>query len=80
MNKTLILQKILSVIMLDICILCMVLLHDISMLLFCAPFYLTGLFSKEDVLCVAKSETTVEVSNGSNFSDQRNRQNCDKAV
>lgn len=67
MNKTLILQRFLSMAMLGICILCMVILHDLSMLIFCAPFYLTGLFSKEDVLCISKKESTTEVRDGGNI-------------
>lgn len=56
MNKTLILQKALSIGLIVVSIICTILLHDVSMLIFCAPFYLSGLFSKESVLNIHDNE------------------------
>ena len=80
MNKTLILKKILGAALLTLCIIATVVLHDFTILVFCAPFYLSGLFSKENVLCISENGQTAEVSNGSDISDKTNRQGCDKAV
>ena len=71
MNKTLILQKILGAALLTLCIIATVVLHDFTILVFCAPFYLSGLFSKENVLCISENGQT---------SDKTNRQGCDKTV
>ena len=54
MNKTLILQKLLGAALLALCIIATLILHDFTILIFCAPFYLSGLFSKENVLCIPK--------------------------
>lgn len=69
MNKTLILQKLLGVALLALCIIATVILYDFTILIFCAPFYLTGLFSKEDVLYLPRGGNSAEVQLGSNFSD-----------
>ena len=54
MNKTLILQKLLGAALLALCIIATLILHDFTILIFCAPFYLSGLFLKENVLCIPK--------------------------
>lgn len=65
-NKTLILQKILGAALLALCIITTVILHDFTILIFYAPFYMSGLFSKK---CVLYRPNTKEMcSNGSKVS------------
>lgn len=65
-NKTLILQKFLGAALLVLCIIATLILRDFTILILCAPFYMSGLFSKK---CVLYRPNTKEMcSNGSKVS------------